>query len=175
MPGADARRARLLAAVVRSQTTLAFAAERQVIGQTMRFAQHLLIAGFMTGTAASCDSPSSCAAPSGTYEVVHVEVDGNCGAVPARVVEAWPERVTAFNPPCDGTVQWSDDFCQTTLDATCPREDVGSGFYERQHSESQLSQDASIRTGTDDVTIFRPDGSAHCRSTYSVTATRRPG
>ena len=114
----------------------------------MRFAQHILIAALMTSGAASCDSPSSCAIPSGTYDVEYVKVNGNCGEVSVRVVTAWPERVTSFNPPCEGSVQWSEDFCQASFDATCPREDVGAGFYDQQHSESQYSQDGSTRTGS---------------------------
>jgi hypothetical protein len=138
-------------------------------------APYLLIVVLVTSTVASCSPDPSCAAPSGTYEIEYVQLYGNCGDLPPRVLEASPERVTSFNPPCEGTVVWSDNFCRADAVATCPREDVGAGFYDQQHSESDYSQDASMRVGAYDVTIFAPDGSIHCHSTYSVTATRQTG
>src|SRR5689334_12978402 len=107
--------------------------------------------------APACDSDPTCAVPSGTYEVDYVQIDGDCGDIPTRIVEASTSRTTSFAAPCAGTVHWSDDFCEASFDATCPRDDVGPGFHDQQHSESTYSQDAAFRTGSSDVTIFAAD------------------
>jgi hypothetical protein len=120
-----------------------------------------------------CPRPvvSGCALPSGTYHVRYAErAGGTCGARPARDVVAASERVTAFHWPCAGQVKWSNDFCSATFEAACPAEDFGHGFTNRQVSRSSYAANGRTRAGTYEYSVFKPDGTPFCKSTYDVHA-----
>ena len=107
----------------------------------------------------------------GTYHVRYTErVGGTCGALPTRDVAATSGRVSSFHWPCAGQVEWSNDFCSATSEATCPAETFGYGFTDRQVSHSSYTADGRTRAGTYDYSVFKPDGTPLCRSTYDVHA-----
>lgn len=118
---------------------------------------------------AACPVPNDagCALPRGTYEALYVErAGGTCGNKPATRTVVSGERVTHFGGECSGDVEWSDDFCMASFEASCPEEETGSGFYNRHVSHTSYSMDALSRTGVFELEIFEPDGTLHCASTY---------
>jgi hypothetical protein len=120
-----------------------------------------------------CPQPvaSGCALPRGTYHVRYAErAGGTCGERPARDVVAASERVTAFDSPCTGPVTWSRDFCSATFEAACPAEKFGKGFTDRQITHSSYAADGRTRAGTYEYSVFKPDGTPFCKSTYDVHA-----
>lgn len=78
------------------------------------------------------------------------------------------ERVTSFAAPCSGTVEWSSDFCSASFEATCPAEEFGPGYRNRQVSHTSFTMDGLIRTGTFELTVFDAKGDIFCESTYDT-------
>ena len=118
---------------------------------------------------ADCPVPNEvgCAQARGTYEAVYVErAGGTCGNRPSTRAVVTGERVTSFAGQCSGDVEWSDDFCMASFEATCPEEETGSGFYNEQVSHTTYSMDALTRTGVFELEIFEPNGTLYCASVY---------
>jgi hypothetical protein len=78
------------------------------------------------------------------------------------------ERVTSFAAPCSGTVEWSSDFCSASFEATCPAEEFGPGYRNKQVSHTSFTMDGLIRTGTFELTVFDANGDIFCESTYDT-------
>ena len=124
-----------------------------------------------TGAEDDCPIPSDegCAQPRGVYETSYVERSGGtCGAKEIVRARASPNRVYGFGLPCTGFVEWSDDFCMASFEASCPEEETGPGFYNRQVSHTTYSVDALSRTGVFEVQIFEPDDTLYCASAYDL-------
>lgn len=114
-------------------------------------------------------SDDGCAQPRGLYETTYVErAGGTCGAKETVRAEAVPHRVHGFGEPCSGFVEWSDDFCMASFEASCPEDEVGPGFYNRQVSNTTYTSDGLSRTGVYELEILAPDGTVHCASTYDL-------
>ena len=96
-----------------------------------------------------------CAQPRGTYHITYNERrGGTCGGKPATDVEATNVRVTRFNAPCLGNVTWSSDFCTASFEVSCPEEETGPGFTNKQVSHTSYTDDAMIGTGVLELSIF---------------------
>jgi hypothetical protein len=110
---------------------------------------------------------AGCAQPRGTYEANFFErPGGTCGAKASTRAVVSGERITRFGGQCSGDVEWTDDFCMASFEATCPEEETGHGFYNRQVSYTSYSLDALSRTGVFELEIFEPDGTLYCASIY---------
>jgi hypothetical protein len=123
-----------------------------------------------TAMGEASETRPECAPPSGRYEVVYSELNGTCGRLPPRVIEAHPHRFTRFRLPCSGEVEHSPDGCQAWFRARCPTPYLGSGFSSEQDSRSTFSRDGKRRSGLLRYSVLRPDGTLHCRSIYDVRA-----
>lgn len=53
-----------------------------------------------------------------------------------------------------------------TFEATCPEEETGPGFTNKQVSQTNYTNDAMIGTGVFELSIFDADGNLYCESTY---------
>jgi len=116
-----------------------------------------------------CPIPNhvGCAQPRGTYHVTYNERrGGTCGDKASAELEASNVRVTAFAAPCSGNVTWSSDFCTASFEVTCPEEETGPGFSNKQVSQTSYTDDAMIGTGVFELSIFDADGNPFCESTY---------
>jgi hypothetical protein len=146
--------------------------------RTMLAALGLLLGGCSSDTGdlelepdEPCPIPNEegCAQPRGTYETGYVErVGGTCGEIFTTRGVIDSIRFTQFQAPCSGDVEWSDDFCMASFEATCPEDDIGSGFYNEQVSNTVYSMDALSRTGVLELQIFEADGMVHCASIYDL-------
>jgi hypothetical protein len=106
------------------------------------------------------------------YETIYVERSGGtCGAKESVRASAAPHRVYGFGLACSGFVEWSDDFCMASFEASCPEDEVSPGFYNRQVSHTTYSVDGLSRTGVFELQILEPDGTLYCASTYDSEST----
>lgn len=79
-------------------------------------------------------------------------------------------RQTSFSAPCVGDIVWSKDFCTASFEVTCPEEETGPGFTNRQVSRTNYTEDGMIGIGVYELTIFDANGDVHCESTYDKHA-----
>jgi hypothetical protein len=91
---------------------------------------------------------------------------GTCGSRPSTTGEAPSVRSTSFSAPCSGSVTWSSDFCVASFNASCPEEETGRGFTNKQVSHTNYTEDGLIGIGVFELSIFDADGNLYCESTY---------
>lgn len=122
-----------------------------------------------TGEVCPIVSEGECAQPRGVYETTYVEREGGtCGPMETVRAEVAPHRIYGFGEPCSGFVEWSDDFCMASFEASCPEEELGPGFFNQQVSHTSYAVDGLSRTGVFEMRILAPDGALHCASTYDL-------
>jgi hypothetical protein len=130
--------------------------------------------GTSTGDeSSSCPIPNhvGCAQPRGLYEITYNERrEGTCGSKAPIKTEAPSVRTTSFDAPCSGSVTWSDDFCVASFEVTCPTEERGPGFTNKQVSTTTYTENGLIGVGVFELSIFDQDGNLFCESTYDKHA-----
>jgi hypothetical protein len=151
----------------------------------LRDARRILICGAFAALLGACAGSTStdgdekcpvanhvgCAQARGVYSITYNERQGGtCGPKESFRGEVANTRVTSFEPPCAGMVDWSSDFCEASFEATCPAEEFGTGYRNKQVSHTTYSMDGMIRTGTFELTVFDTNGDVFCQSLYDSLA-----
>jgi hypothetical protein len=122
------------------------------------------------------DDEISCSSDerSGTYLSTFTEQSGNCGPIPEQLgrlddAEALPDTCAL-----DAEDRWSEAECKLERAFTCEEPGVGEGVTAAYVAVTeQTDEDGGSLTGTLTVTVFEPDGSVMCKSTYRTTIERQ--
>lgn len=111
-----------------------------------------------------------CAGREGSYRVEYVERSGNCGDRSEQIFDGAQQSGTTFEAPapCEGQGRVEENNCKVISDVTCPSKVGGVTYKVKEQGVYNWAYDAKSATGTSQVIIYAPDGSAECTSTYDV-------
>lgn len=115
-------------------------------------------------------APQHCAARSGAYVLQLKQRTGNCGAVSDQVVIVSGSAQSEPPDGCTGGSQYTANNCDGDLDVTCPVKPSGTT---RTKGHVEWNADGSRATGIVQLTVFSPNGSVACDSTYDATYQRQ--
>lgn len=94
---------------------------------------------------------------------------GNCGAV-AETIETMQSQPTAPPPPCTGSISYSPDNCEVTVDTICP---VGTdGATNKMVGKADWAHDGKAGTAVLDIRMTSGSGVVTCSGTYDVQYTK---
>ncbi len=114
-----------------------------------------------------CGGSGVCKQRSGSGTIVWTVKTGNCGGLPNTVITSM--QATAPTYPCTGTVTYSDDNCEQTVDQTCP---VAGGNFMRQTGSATFSEGGAGGDGTYQLLMTDGLGATVCQGTYDGTFTK---
>ena len=135
----------------------------------MRF---MFVVSFLALNSIACSSSTSsdgpCAQRSGAYSIKSKTRDGDCGELPEQI-QTLDKQPTEPEPPCTGTISYSDQNCTVTLSATCPGP---NGTTIKSSGIARWSEDGSSGTATIGMNILDPVGRGICTGSYDWTYTK---
>lgn len=109
-----------------------------------------------------------CAERRGRYTMTFVERRGDCGPVPAATLEV-AEQPKTVEPPCEGSITYSEDNCRVHYDIACP---LDGGGVRAVSGDVRWSEDGSEGRGIEGMSVRTPDGKA-CKGAYETIGVRR--
>lgn len=110
-----------------------------------------------------------CAQRRGTYSARYTVRSGNCGEVSEQIATI-DQQPTAPTPPCTGSIDYSPDNCEVTVEAVCPGRTPGVTV--RTTGKARWNQDGSQGFAVEQTTITDGSGALMCSGTYDVTFSR---
>jgi hypothetical protein len=108
-----------------------------------------------------------CAARVGTYQIILTETSGTCGERPGQVVTIAPGDTSPI-APCTGFVDVTPDGCDVNYNLTCPEPNLGPTYTSENIGSVRWSYDGGTGQGVEELTVRWDNGTAVCKSTYSI-------
>lgn len=118
-----------------------------------------------TGGDGGTTGTKTCAQRSGTYRHTYTEKSGTCGLFPEQITSL-TEQPKAPESPCTGTIKYSTDNCQVTVDASCP---TTTGGTLTQRGVMTWSENGDTGEGEFQIGM---SGTGSCSSIYKVNGVR---
>jgi hypothetical protein len=116
---------------------------------------------------------SGCAQRCGTY-LVNVTTRDDAHSRIAESLIVIPEQPTSIVPPCTGTIEYSADNCDMTIQQRCPiKEGSGAGGYSTEVDRRRWSLDGSTSSGITYLVIYNAAGDRVSGGTYDEKWTRQ--
>ena len=126
----------------------------------------VLVAFAACGSVAT--SPTGdCAQRGGSYLFKLTERPGGGCEKSAQSVVMESNAATTPDPPCVGTLRYSRDNCQQSIDAVCPYNGK-PGYHIATLGVVTWNHDSTHATGTIEVTETSETGSVYCKGTYDA-------
>ena len=138
-----------------------------ITGGTMSFRAILVLGIAGCAVVMGCGS-GDCAQRSGTYSVKYSTRSGNCGAISESVFSR-STQPTSPEPPCTGTIEYSTNNCEVTVNQTCPGTGTSTITMTGVAKWNALGTSA---TGVFEFSVASSVPSEVCRGTYDAVYTK---
>jgi hypothetical protein len=106
-----------------------------------------------------------CRQRTGSASMTLTSTSGNCGSMPRVLITN--VQTTEVAAPCTGTVSYTADNCEMTVDQTCPAGADGSTL--RQNGSGTWNEAGTTGTGAFAITVKDSAGAVTCYGTYDAT------